>query len=79
MRRAALKAALVLPAALVLLGPASLATAATLEVRGPQDGGFAAQAMSVKEARFTRTLRQQFDFSCGSAAVATLLRFHPFL
>jgi predicted double-glycine peptidase len=65
-----------LTAALAFVGLASLATAATLEVRGPQDGGFAAQAVSVKEARFTRTLHQQFDFSCGSAAVATLLRFH---
>lgn len=55
---------------------ASQAQAATLEVRGPQDGGFAAQAVSVKEARFIRTLRQQFDFSCGSAAVATLLTYH---
>jgi uncharacterized protein len=57
-------------------GLASPAQAATLEVRGPQDGGFSAQAVSVREARFTRTLRQQFDFSCGSAAVATLLKYH---
>jgi predicted double-glycine peptidase len=59
-----------------ILWLASPAVAATLEVRGSQDGGFATQAVSVKEARFTRTLRQQYDFSCGSAAVATLLRFH---
>jgi uncharacterized protein len=52
---------------------ASVGRAATLEVRGPQDGGFAAQVVSVREARFTTTLRQQFDFSCGSAAIATLL------
>ena len=59
---------------------ASLAHAATMEVRGPQDGGFALRVVSVKEARFTTTLRQQFDFSCGSAAVATLLTYqygHP--
>ncbi len=55
---------------------ASLAQAATLEVRGPQDGGFNVQVVSVKEARFTTTQRQQFDFSCGSAAVATLLTHH---
>jgi len=55
---------------------ASFARAATLEVRGPQDGGFTAQVVSVKEARFTTTQRQQFDFSCGSAALATLLRYH---
>jgi predicted double-glycine peptidase len=54
---------------------ASLAQAATLEVRGPQDGGFNVRVVSVKEARFTTTLRQQYDFSCGSAAVATLLTY----
>jgi predicted double-glycine peptidase len=51
----------------------ALAAAATVEVRGPQDGGFATRITSLKEARFTTTLRQQYDFSCGSAAVATLL------
>ena len=55
---------------------ASLAPAATLEVRGPQDGGFNVHVVSVKEARFATTQRQQFDFSCGSAAVATLLTHH---
>ncbi len=55
---------------------ASLAQAATLEVRGPQDGGFNVHVVSVKEARFTTTQRQRFDFSCGSAAVATLLTHH---
>ena len=31
---------------------------------------------SWKETRFTATVRQQFDFSCGSAALATLLSHH---
>ena len=62
----------VLTAAFVL-GLAPGAHAATVEVRGPQDGGFSARVRSVKEARFVTTQRQQFDFSCGSAAVATLL------
>lgn len=31
---------------------------------------------SVLEARFKTTTRQQYDFSCGSAAVATLLSYH---
>jgi hypothetical protein len=30
---------------------------------------------SLREARFRTTIRQQYDFSCGSAAVATLLTF----
>jgi predicted double-glycine peptidase len=55
---------------------ASMAQAATVEVRGQRDGGFAARVVSVKEARFTTTVRQQYDFSCGSAAVATLLTHH---
>lgn len=31
---------------------------------------------SLMESRFERTTRQQFDFSCGSAALATLLTYH---
>jgi predicted double-glycine peptidase len=64
-------------AALILAwGQAPPLLAATLEVRGPQDGGFTARVVSVKEARFTTTQRQQYDFSCGSAALATLLTHH---
>jgi len=61
---------------IMALGLAPLAQAATVEVRGPRDGGFATRVVSVKEARFTSTVRQQYDFSCGSAAVATLLTHH---
>lgn len=32
--------------------------------------------ISLKEARFQRVIRQQYDFSCGSAALATLLTHH---
>ena len=31
---------------------------------------------SLKQIRFARTIRQQYDFSCGSAALATLLSHH---
>jgi predicted double-glycine peptidase len=31
---------------------------------------------SIKALRFLSTIRQQYDFSCGSAAVATLLTYH---
>ena len=31
---------------------------------------------SIKQLRFSTTLRQQYDFSCGSAALATLLTHH---
>ena len=36
-------------------------------------GRYAVKVTSLKEARFKSTLRQKYDFSCGSAAVATLL------
>jgi predicted double-glycine peptidase len=31
---------------------------------------------TLKQVRFDATVRQQYDFSCGSAALATLLSFH---
>jgi predicted double-glycine peptidase len=34
------------------------------------------QVTSHKEALFATTIRQQYDFSCGSAALATLLTYH---
>ena len=39
-------------------------------------GAFSVRVTSLKEARFAATVRQQHDFSCGSAAVSTLLRHH---
>lgn len=43
-------------------------------------GGFSVPVASFKETmaryRFRSTIRQQYDFSCGSAAVATLLTYH---
>lgn len=36
-------------------------------------GGYSVPVTSMKDTRFYATLRQQYDFSCGSAAVATLL------
>lgn len=50
--------------------------AASLDVRGSQGGSYSMRVTSVKEARYATTLHQQFDFSCGSAALATLLTFH---
>jgi len=31
---------------------------------------------SIQEAKFAQVVRQQYDFSCGSAALATLLTYH---
>ncbi|NYE60585.1 hypothetical protein FHW58_001737 [Duganella sp. 1224] len=51
--------------------------AAAADLPAPNGGGsYALHVTSLKEARFRATVRQQFDFSCGSAALATLLRYH---
>jgi uncharacterized protein len=39
-------------------------------------GAFSVPAVSMKEARYGAMIRQQFDFSCGSAALSTLLTYH---
>jgi predicted double-glycine peptidase len=54
----------------------SPAYSSSLEARTPQDGSYAIRVTSLKEARFATTRHQQYDFSCGSAALATLLTFH---
>jgi len=48
-------------------GQAGLATPA---------GTFTVPVVSLREARFNSVVRQEHDFSCGSAAVATLLTYH---
>lgn len=59
--------------ATLLLCTAHGARALELPVAGAR---FQVAAASIKEIRFRSTLRQQFDFSCGSAALATLLTYH---
>nr|WP_295377611.1 C39 family peptidase [Pseudoxanthomonas sp.] len=56
------------------------AAAADMDLRVPASGAYQVRVTSLKEARFRTTIPQQFDFSCGSAATATLLTFqygHP--
>lgn len=48
----------------------------TLHLAGMGVGNFSIPLTSLKAARFKATLRQQYDFSCGSAALATLLTHH---
>jgi len=50
--------------------------AGALEVAGFAGGPFTVQVRSIKEARIATTIRQRYDFSCGAAAVATLLTYH---
>lgn len=39
-------------------------------------GDYTVPVRSVVDRRFSGVVRQRYDFSCGSAALATLLRFH---
>lgn len=56
------------------LALATAAPASTLDVRAP-GASYSVPVTSLKEARFRTTVRQQYDFSCGSAATATLLTY----
>lgn len=49
--------------------------AAEIDVRTPYSGGYKLRVTSLKEARFRTTVPQRYDFSCGSAATATLLSY----
>ncbi|ATE58901.1 C39 family peptidase [Thauera sinica] len=61
----------------VALGSAATASLAdNLSLVAPLGGNMNVPTVSMKQARFISTLRQQYDFSCGSAAVATLLSHH---
>lgn len=69
----------VLLSAFVLCMAGTLAvTPADAQVRLGRETGFDArvQVMSWWEIPFRSIVRQQYDFSCGSAAVATLLSYH---
>jgi predicted double-glycine peptidase len=52
------------------------AQAAAAELPNVGGASYSVRITSLKEARFLSTVRQQYDFSCGSAAVATLLSYH---
>ena len=60
---------------LVFLVMLSNAKAGDFRIRGAA-GSFSLPVMSLKEIRWAAVIPQQYDYSCGSAAVATLLTFH---
>lgn len=68
--------AMVVMALTILPGPAKTAWAGVVQVPGAFLGGINVPVASLKELRFKRTVQQQYDFSCGSAALATLLTYH---
>jgi hypothetical protein len=52
------------------------AQAGMVDIPGAGSGSFNVKTMSMKERQFRYTVRQQYDFSCGSAALSTLLTHH---
>jgi len=42
----------------------------------PATGNYALKLTSFAELKFSTVIHQQYDYSCGSAALATLLRYH---
>ena len=65
---------LVLIACIVLAAPAALAPSHTF--RGGIGGDLTVSVASYKETKYRSVIKQKYDFSCGSAAVATLLTHH---
>lgn len=65
----------VIASAVAVLLSAS-AQAGTVDLPVQVGGGYSVPVTSVKELKFRATIRQQYDFSCGSAALSTLLTHH---
>lgn len=63
-------------AGLALAGPAAGGAAAADLPMSTAAGTFNLRVISLREARFHTVIRQHHDFSCGSAALATLLTYH---
>lgn len=54
----------------------TLSTTNRLATSASGSGDLLMPVRSVEEQKFAGIVRQRYDFSCGSAALATLLRFH---
>ncbi|MDN5869181.1 MAG: C39 family peptidase [Nitrococcus sp.] len=69
-----------LTARLLIAGLISILLTATAQAANLGIPGFGhsffMSATSLKQAKWETTIHQQYDFSCGSAAVATLLTYH---
>lgn len=52
-----------------------LATAGNLQMPNVAGANYRVPVTTLKDERFRNTIHQQYDFSCGSAAVATLLTY----
>src|SRR5690242_3410453 len=61
---------------LLSLVSAQVARAEFIEITPATGINVSIPLKSVKELKYRGVIRQQYDFSCGSAAVATLLTYH---
>lgn len=64
------------PIAAIFLAAAQLTHAGTVEFPLQIGGAYSVPVTSIKELRYRKTIRQKYDFSCGSAALSTLLTYH---
>jgi predicted double-glycine peptidase len=63
-------------AAMMVLCPAGACLADSVKLPYEMGGAYSLPVTSMKAARFRAMVHQQFDFSCGSAALSTLLTYH---
>lgn len=66
----------VFPAVVAMTSAWPISDARSMDIAGYAGGPFTVNVRSIKEARIATTIRQRYDFSCGAAAVATLLTYH---
>ena len=57
-------------------GALSAPAEAQVRTHGEGGGHFTVNVISWRDIPFRTVVRQQYDYSCGSAAIATLLRYH---
>lgn len=64
--------------ALAVCAGAGLSAPAATQVRthGEAGGSYTISVVSWRDIPFRTVVRQRYDYSCGSAAIATLLRHH---
>ena len=65
-----------LPIGIALLALPGLAQAGSVMLPGVTGGNLHVHVRSMKDAHFRSTVKEKYDFSCGSAALATLLTYH---
>jgi len=70
------RSGVLLAGALCALASLSLPAAAQVRTHGEAGGSFTVSVLSWRDIPFRSVVRQQYDYSCGSAAIATLLRHH---